>query len=168
MTEQERETVWAPLRPVQWKDDACVLLDQRLLPAEEVYLSLGESGAVADAIRDMAVRGAPAIGIAAAFGAALAYREAAGDEAALRQRLDRILAARPTASNLAWAVRRIAAVAETGPDPYRSALSEAESILEEDVVMNQCRGAGHRRIRHRAGRHPAGLGRGTDPTCLFR
>jgi methylthioribose-1-phosphate isomerase len=140
MTEQKGTTVWAPLRPVQWKDDACVLLDQRLLPAEEIYLSLGESGAVANAIRDMVVRGAPAIGIAAAFGAALAYREAAGDEVALRGRLGRILAARPTASNLAWAVRRIAATAEGSEAPFRSALSEAKSILEEDVAMNHAMG----------------------------
>ena len=69
------ERDWAPVQAVAWVDDACVLLDQRRLPAEEIYLRLESSGEVARAISDMVVRGAPAIGIAAAYGAAMAYRE---------------------------------------------------------------------------------------------
>ncbi len=131
---------WAPLQPVQWKDGACILLDQRRLPAREVYLELTDSAAVADAIRDMVVRGAPAIGIAAGFGTALAIREAAGDESELRLRLQKIHAARPTASNLDWAVRRVVDAALEKPDPYAAAVAEALKTLAEDIAMNHAMG----------------------------
>ncbi|MGB5622756.1 MAG: hypothetical protein WBN65_09705, partial [Gammaproteobacteria bacterium] len=63
------EHVWQPVVAADWCDEACVLLDQRRLPAEERYLTLRHAEEVAVAIRDMVVRGAPAIGIAAAYGA---------------------------------------------------------------------------------------------------
>ena len=131
---------WAPLKPVQWKDGACVLLDQRCLPAREAYIELTDSAAVAGAIREMVVRGAPAIGITAAFGAALAIREAAGDASELRSRLLAIRAARPTASNLEWAVRRIVEAARGKTDPYGAAVEEALKTLDEDVAMNHAMG----------------------------
>jgi methylthioribose-1-phosphate isomerase len=84
--------------PLRFEDGALLVLDQRRLPAEEVWLSCASHEQVAEAIRSMAVRGAPAIGLAAAYGMALAAdRTAAATE---------LRAARPTAVNLAWAVDR--------------------------------------------------------------
>ena len=133
---------WSPVHAVQWDDDACVLLDQRRLPGEETYLRLESSSAVARAIADMVVRGAPAIGIAAGYGAALAYRESPeGATTDLEARLQTLWQARPTASNLAWAIRRVSAAAETGGgDRYAAALREAKAIQEEDLAMNQAMG----------------------------
>jgi methylthioribose-1-phosphate isomerase len=92
------------------------MLDQRLLPAEETYLDLSTPGEVADAIRDMVVRGAPAIGISAAFGLALGASQAvdlepAEFDARMDEHYRRLLDARPTAVNLSWAVERIRALA---------------------------------------------------------
>jgi len=133
---------WSPVRAVSWEEDACVLLDQRRLPAEETYLRLETSAEVAAAIHDMVVRGAPAIGIAAAYGAALACRETpAGDLAARRARLQALLSARPTASNLRWAVTRVEAAAGANPgDAYGAAVREACDIHAEDVAMNHTMG----------------------------
>mgnify|MGYP000267109587 CR=1 FL=1 len=90
---------WSPVHAVQWDRDACVLLDQRRLPGEETYLRLETSSAVARAITDMVVRGAPAIGIAAGYGAALAHRESPqGATTDLEARLQTLRQARPTAS----------------------------------------------------------------------
>jgi len=142
MCEQNSVHEWSPVRAVSWDEGACVLLDQRRLPAEEIYLRLESSGAVARAIRDMVVRGAPAIGIAAAYGAAMAYRESRGeDEAGLRGRLRALVDARPTASNLKWAVARVRAAAEASmTDPCAAAVSEACAIQAEDVAMNHAMG----------------------------
>ena len=90
------------------------LIDQRRLPLVETYLELQSPEAVAEAIRDMVVRGAPAIGITAAFAVALGAEQAASDPDGFDDELERVLAllesARPTAVNLAWAVRRMRAV----------------------------------------------------------
>jgi methylthioribose-1-phosphate isomerase len=99
-------------RPIQWVDDKLRLLDQRVLPDEVTYLDYEDPGAVAEAIRVMVVRGAPAIGITAAYGMALAARASqATDIAGLRADLDRAAEtlrwARPTAVNLSWAIDRI-------------------------------------------------------------
>jgi len=132
---------WSPVRAVSWEDDACVLLDQRRLPAEETYLRLESSPAVAQAIRDMVVRGAPAIGIAAAYGAALAFREtASSDQEGHRRHLQALLDSRPTASNLKWAVERVCAAAKDAADPYGAAVREARAIHAEDVAMNHAMG----------------------------
>ncbi len=130
------------MRAVSWEDGACVLLDQRRLPAEETYLRLESSIAVARAIGDMVVRGAPAIGIAAAYGAALAYQEEGGDRAGgIQARLRTLLDARPTASNLKWAVTRVRAAAEAATgDLFDAALREACGIHAEDVAMNHAMG----------------------------
>jgi methylthioribose-1-phosphate isomerase len=86
--------------PLRWQDGALLVLDQRRLPAEEVWLRCETAGQVADCIRSMAVRGAPAIGLAAAYGMALAAQ--GGEDANAAAELLRH--ARPTAVNLAWAV----------------------------------------------------------------
>lgn len=108
-----------PLRPVRWGSGGLVLLDQRRLPAEEIYLHFSTSAEVAQGIRDMVVRGAPAIGLAAAYGAALAAIESGAvgghPEQWLRrfkQSLQPLLMSRPTAVNLAWALRRMELAAE--------------------------------------------------------
>jgi methylthioribose-1-phosphate isomerase len=117
------------LRPVQWIDGTLQMLDQRRLPQQTSYLSLRSSGDVAIAIRDMAVRGAPAIGIAAAYGMVLAVLNGedltAADEA-LRN-------SRPTAVNLFWALDRMRPAVNFG---FATALAEAQAIEREDVEMN--------------------------------
>src|SRR5262245_7815286 len=111
-------------RTIEWTDAGVVMLDQRRLPDEEVYLTLGSAEEVAAAIRDMAIRGAPAIGVAAAMGMALGMRaggDAAGDLRRDRfEALARLLAStRPTAVNLFWAIDRMRRrFAEHSSDPF--------------------------------------------------
>ena len=112
--------------PLRWQDDALFLLDQRLLPGREEWVECRSASEVADAIRTMVVRGAPAIGVSAAFGMAMASLQGA-DLAAAADELKR---ARPTAVNLAWAVDRM--LAHQG-DP----VAEAQRILDEDVAANR-------------------------------
>ena len=131
------------VRAVVWRADALELLDQRRLPGVLTYQRLTTGVEVTDAIRDMVVRGAPAIGIAAAYGVVLAARaryaespnhwreRIAGDLIALA-------AARPTAVNLVWALRRMErAMAETDGDPVEQLLAEAQAIHEEDIAANR-------------------------------
>ncbi len=127
-------------RSIEWKDGRLVLLDQRKIPEAKVYLTLETPEEVAEAIREMAVRGAPAIGAAAAFGVALAAK--AGRDLA---EADRILrASRPTAVNLFWALDRMKRIWEGftgGPEALFSALlAEAQRIAEEDVAANKAIG----------------------------
>lgn len=117
------------LLPMRWVGDGLELLDQRVLPHREEWLYLRSSEAVAMAIREMAVRGAPAIGIAAAYGMALALREGLEPQRAAAT----LIAARPTAVNLAWAVKRVMAV---DPLTFESVLHEAELIEAEDLEVN--------------------------------
>jgi methylthioribose-1-phosphate isomerase len=118
-----------PVRAFRWENERLLLLDQRLLPREEVWLTIESYEQAAEAIRVMAVRGAPAIGIAAAYGMALAARAGVP-----RQVASSLLAAsRPTAVNLFWALERM----ERIPDwTYDAALAEARRIEAEDLEMN--------------------------------
>jgi methylthioribose-1-phosphate isomerase len=127
-----------PLRPVGYdpKKDVVRLLDQKRLPGEEVWLELDSSGAVAAAIKDLTVRGAPAIGVAAAYGLAVDARRGAG-VSELREAAERLAHARPTAVNLAWAVRRMGRRIGLGPDVL---LAEAHAIRDEDEAA--CRRIG--------------------------
>lgn len=118
---------------IRWQEGRLWLLDQRRLPAEVVYVERKTAAEVAEAISCMQVRGAPAIGVAAAYGLALAARAGDGLDAAAAT----LVAARPTASNLAWAVSRVLAAA----DP----VAEAEAIHREDVEM--CRAIGTHGVR---------------------
>lgn len=138
--------------PVRWGGARVDLLDQRLLPAAEEWLHLDTPAAVADAIRDLAVRGAPAIGIAAGFGVALAaVRSGAGDAdgvvSDVRAAGEELVAARPTAVNLAWAVERVvgaavaAAAAGSGPGDARAA-AVAEATAVADSERAACRRLG--------------------------
>ncbi len=132
------------LRPVRFTQGHLLLLDQRRLPWEERYPSYDDPFEVAGAITSMVVRGAPAIGLAGGFGAALAARRAAALQGLERTRyLERaaeaLRGARPTAVNLAWAVDRVLAAAmEGGPE---AALAEATRLLEEDIAACKRMGA---------------------------
>jgi methylthioribose-1-phosphate isomerase len=135
---------------VRWSEQGVVMLDQRLLPEREEYLVCTSVEEVARAIETLAVRGAPAIGCAAAFGAArAAWVSTARDGAALaadvEAALRRLAATRPTAVNLFWALERMRGRlgAERGASPaaLRAALlQEAEAILAEDIAA--CRALG--------------------------
>lgn len=137
------------MQTVSWDSEQLALrvIDQRLLPAELRLLTLRQPEEVAKAITDMAVRGAPAVGVAAAFGLALAaLRSAATTLPSLLGDLDQaaamLRAARPTAVNLTWALRRLMArAAETStaePDAVRRALLlEAQRVAEEDVKTSR-------------------------------
>jgi methylthioribose-1-phosphate isomerase len=136
------------MRTVEWDDDLkqVRLIDQRLLPGELKYNSYHEYRQVAAAIRDMVVRGAPAIGATAAFGLALAAQQSnAKDRETLLSDLDLaagiLRQARPTAVNLEWALQRVQAVAQSTPGgavEVRNAVSrEAQRIADEDVAINK-------------------------------
>lgn len=124
------------------------MIDQRLLPGSETILEFTDVESVASAIRDMVVRGAPAIGIAAAFGMALAALNADNEnlEHRLQQAATILNAARPTAVNLSWAVSRMMSrageLAKSGPESVRRGLVDlATSILSQDVETNRAIGA---------------------------
>lgn len=133
------------LTPVYWENGAVKLLDQTRLPHEEVWLSLTHWREVAEAIREMRIRGAPAIGIAAAYGLALAvwHLPAGGDpDAVFREAAQGLARTRPTAVNLFWAIRRMERAfrehRSTGLPALKEALlREAEKIHEEDVAANR-------------------------------
>ncbi len=121
--------------PLRWDGQMLELLDQRLLPHEVRWLACRDSAAVADAIRGLVVRGAPAIGIAAAYGAVLAQREGRFEAGVAQLR-----AARPTAVNLVWALDRMQALAANGADAQRL-LAEARAIEAEDLAANHAMAA---------------------------
>jgi methylthioribose-1-phosphate isomerase len=131
------------VRAVMWEEGAVRLLDQRRLPGAEDYLRLRSAAAVGDAIRNMAVRGAPAIGIAAAYGVVLAARECHERQGRdWREAMDPVLqtlgAARPTAVNLRWALERMRArFADAVDAPETMLLEEARLIHEQDIAGNR-------------------------------
>jgi methylthioribose-1-phosphate isomerase len=135
-----------PVEPIRWNGEELLLLDQRMLPRRTHYHSCRDAAAVADAIRTMVVRGAPAIGVAAAFGMALAARDVADPFAAVRQAGETLCGARPTAVNLRWAVGRMLSRLEVcaGHDPHtihETLTAEARQIFDEDVAANRRIGA---------------------------
>jgi methylthioribose-1-phosphate isomerase len=118
-----------PLRPVLYDAarDVVRILDQKRLPGEERWLELTSAEQVAAAIKDLTVRGAPAIGVAAAYGLAVEARRGANPHV-LREAAERLAHARPTAVNLAWAVRRMT---------RRLGLSAAEILAEADAIRDE-------------------------------
>ena len=141
------------MRTVEWDNElgGLKLIDQRLLPGEFKIITYRDYHQVVDALREMVVRGAPAIGATAAFGMALAaYQSPAKTESALIEDLrlaeQEFRRARPTARNLAWALERVIRVTGSGniePDTLRIAiLKEAQQIADEDVQRPYCADAG--------------------------
>ena len=131
------------IRAVSWEQDQLRLLDQRRLPAEELYLDFDEPRSVAQAITDMVVRGAPAIGVTAAYAVVLAARRAHREPGtrwreAVQEDLRILAEARPTAINLAWALARMGRVLDAASgDPVPTLLVEARAIHEEDIAANR-------------------------------
>lgn len=130
------------IRAIRWSDNRLWLLDQRQLPGRVEELALDSVEGVAAAIADMVVRGAPAIGITAAYGVALAARRRYAESAQgwrdlIVPDLAALKAARPTAVNLAWAVARMEALFGTiEGDPVPRLLEEAHGIHEKDIEAN--------------------------------
>ena len=136
-----------PVRTIEWRSGCVVMLDQRVLPTREVYRVYRDYREVARAIKDMVIRGAPAIGVAAAMGIALGARTLrAADPARDFERLCRAFAStRPTAVNLFWAIQRMRRVftrnRHRSPDTIRTLLErEALAIHDEDVATNRMLG----------------------------
>ena len=133
------------MRSIEWHNGKVRMIDQRLLPAEFRLVEYEDHREVAQAIRTMVIRGAPAIGAAAAFGMALAARASRSADrdgllADLRAAAEILLAARPTAVNLSWAVARLLHRAETEPDLVAipgALLAEAQTLADEDVEVNR-------------------------------
>lgn len=131
---------------VKWDNGHCVLLDQTRLPQEEVYLACKTVSEVVAAIRRLAVRGAPAIGIAGAYGYVLAAREVRESgvtdfQPALAQLATELTHSRPTAVNLGWAITRMKKISQNFSELTESNLEalllEAKKIHEEDIKNNQ-------------------------------
>jgi methylthioribose-1-phosphate isomerase len=143
------------MRTVEWRDGKVVMIDQRALPHKLVVVKYTDYRQVVTAIRDMVVRGAPAIGVSAAMGLALAARQSqAQDKPTLLRDLEsaasELRASRPTAVNLGWALDRMLCRARqdngneslASADAVRAALvAEAQAMAEEDVVVNKRMGA---------------------------
>jgi methylthioribose-1-phosphate isomerase len=140
------------LPTIEWKDDAVVMIDQRKLPSAEVYVTCRTARDVAKAITTMVIRGAPAIGVAAAMGIALGMRRSSATgtkqfTTEFQRVCDMLAATRPTAVNLFWAIERMkrtfAAAAQSGgsvADITRRLEEEARAIHDEDV--GSCRAMG--------------------------
>src|ERR1700761_4889691 len=126
-------TIW--LEPDGWSVGA---IDQRRLPHEFVIARLEDVAAAAEAIRSMLVRGAPLIGATAAFGVALAMRQGASN-AALDRACELLIATRPTAINLKWALDEMRSVLQPLPPASRAEVAyiRAAEIADEDVVINR-------------------------------
>ncbi len=128
---------------IVWRENALELLDQRLLPGVVHYQRLTTAAGVAQAIREMVVRGAPAIGITAAYGVVLAARARYAEtpqswQTRIGEDLAILIQSRPTAVNLNWAVQRMAQVmARLVGDPEQQLLAEARAIHREDIAANR-------------------------------
>jgi S-methyl-5-thioribose-1-phosphate isomerase len=121
------------MRTIDWVDDAVELIDQTALPGEVRMIRVTEVDPLVAAIRSLAVRGAPALGVAGAFGVALAARQFAGDAAGLAAAVHKVETARPTAVNLARGAQRAAALLPAGA---AAVLAEACAIRDEEIAAS--------------------------------
>jgi len=138
------------METIVWKDDQVVMIDQRKLPMQEKYVVCRGYRSVIRAIRDLVIRGAPAIGVAAAMGVAVgALKIRTTNLDRFKTKLDAIcqemIAARPTAVNLAWAVERMKRMADENIDSSVKGIKsllveEARKMLDEDIAINQAMG----------------------------
>ncbi|HEV3110691.1 MAG TPA: S-methyl-5-thioribose-1-phosphate isomerase [Candidatus Binataceae bacterium] len=136
------------INTVQWRAGSVRMIDQRLLPGREVYRVYKDYRGVAEAIRSMVIRGAPAIGVAAAMGVALGLKGTSGERARARFAIvaRALKAARPTAINLAWAVDRMGRVIAEhssldAPALFARLRKEAIAIHDQDIAANRALGA---------------------------
>jgi methylthioribose-1-phosphate isomerase len=132
------------IETIQWTSDGVVMIDQTRLPREETYVTCTNYQQVADAIRSMVIRGAPAIGVAAAMGIALGMQRASSD-AEFETICQTLGATRPTAVNLFWAIDRMRRVySEVRGRPIQDVrarlATEAQQIRLEDIAINECIG----------------------------
>jgi methylthioribose-1-phosphate isomerase len=130
---------------IQWVDNAVVMIDQTRLPLEEIFVTCRTYQEVAKAIKDMIIRGAPAIGVAAAMGVALGAMEASDLDAEMETICDTLARTRPTAVNLFWAIDRMKSVygamrGRPAADIRRRLVEEALKVREEDIAI--CRAIG--------------------------
>ncbi len=135
--------------PVKWSDEGVLMLDQRLLPTEEKWLVLRSYNEVADAIRDMVVRGAPAIGVSAAYGVALGLKHFVGTsifdmEDEFEYVAETLAKTRPTAINLFWAIERMRQAFQKAKSEGKAVseiklilIEEAKKIHEEDIQAQE-------------------------------
>ena len=144
---------------IEWTDAGVVMIDQRKLPAAEIFITCRDYHEVADAIRTMVIRGAPAIGCAAAMGVAIGVLKSSDDnmDAEFEQVCEVLAATRPTAVNLFWAIERMRLLyqgqRDSGASPSairQSLIAEAERVLREDIASNEALG------RHGAALLPTG------------
>jgi len=131
------------VKAIKWQDNHLQLLDQRLLPHQVIWLDITSTEETVAAIRDMVVRGAPAIGITAAYGIVMAAqmhfaRSPENWKSAIQPDLELLQNARPTAVNLAWAIDRMTKVFDqVDGNPFMRLLEEAAAIHEEDIAANR-------------------------------
>jgi len=144
MINLEQEKVSA----ISWQDNKLILLDQRLLPTKVEYISFDNVNAIANAITDMVVRGAPAIGITAAYGVVIAVRSrlvgskkgwTASVEKGVLQDIELLAASRPTAVNLFWALARMKTLIESFSTANSAASSDATSTSTHTHKINDSR-----------------------------
>jgi len=141
---KSKEIAYDHIRAVEWENGRLKLIDQRYLPVRHEHLYLDDLPASAQAIKDMVVRGAPAIGVTAAYAVALAARNRYKENSSSWQKtiqpdLKLLADARPTAVNLRWAVERMRRVIDAGiaGDPVPRLLEEANRIHAEDIAANR-------------------------------
>lgn len=145
------ELIGSKVETLRWKDNRLEMIDQRVLPARFEYISYGSAAGVADGMRSMVVRGAPAIGCAAAYGIALEALRlrdlgTIGFRDGMEKAFQVLVESRPTAVNLFWALRRMRTrmdtMSETVPSEIGAKLlDEAHEILSEDIRINRTMGA---------------------------
>ncbi len=135
------------IETIKWTPSGVVMIDQTRLPREEVYVTCTDHLQVAEAIRSMVIRGAPAIGVAAAMGIALGMQSASAAQfaAQFNDICETIRATRPTAVNLFWAIERMRRVflevaGHTLPEIRERLVAEAIQIRLEDIAINECIG----------------------------
>ena len=133
------------LRTVEWKNDSVVMIDQTKLPNELVFVKYTDFNDVANAIRTLVVRGAPAIGVSGAFGMALAVLQSSSDTlegllSDLENAKKILLETRPTAVNLSWGLEKIMEVAKQGKTVSEirdTVIAKAKQMAEEDINTNK-------------------------------
>ncbi|MCW9012512.1 MAG: S-methyl-5-thioribose-1-phosphate isomerase [Gammaproteobacteria bacterium] len=135
-------TIYDSIRPIVWRNNKLYLLDQRILPKEYTEIELLNAQQVAEAIRDMVVRGAPAIGITAAYGVVLAAAIRHAEDPAnwkqlIQQDIKVLAASRPTAVNLFWALEHMQQKIDAiDGNPFEILKTAADKILQDDIDAN--------------------------------